>query len=81
MLSFNTRDKLPCLQGYPAEAKPCRCDDRRLVHDGECLLCGRWPEHVIRTTWARRAAGMTLTGAVSDVPLHGRRAAIDFAGL
>lgn len=73
--------------GTPDEAKPCKCGDSRLVVDGTCLFCGRFPMSTIRATWAKRAAdlarGKELPPAV-DVelpPLHLRAVFADLARL
>lgn len=59
MTSFVTRSHAHQLQhGSPERAVPCRCVVRgvRVLSDGRCVSCGRWPAVTVAETWHERQA-------------------------
>ena len=41
--------------GQPTRARHCRCLHGSVVHEFECIMCGRLPRVTIEVTWAEQA--------------------------
>lgn len=75
-IAFARRPKVPInmLPGFPRPAKPCRCREC-LVHDVECVMCGRLPRGVIAATWQAAAQRMMASNGPSSAPQRLTKAA------